>query len=186
MIHPLLTFLVAALTLPLVQPTSASAAETLRGRLDFEAVTNVNMFHFAGGASFASPLERKGASLSHLEIRIPIKDLTTGMDIRDKHMRERVFTADDGTTPDLVFKSASSSCTGPEDAGERACTVSGSLDFRGKSNPVEFKLSLRGGKKASGTMSIDVLAYGVKPEQLKWTNIKVTPAVPVRFEASIE
>ena len=114
----------------------AARAETIQhGKVEFLAVTNVKMFRFTGTAKeFQAKIDRKGAQLNALEIRIPVSSLKTGMEIRDKHTVERVFTAD-GSTPDIVFTADKSSCGAGASPSEQLCRVNGQLSFRGQRAP---------------------------------------------------
>jgi polyisoprenoid-binding protein YceI len=156
------------------------------GKVAFEANTNVKMFHFKGEAGdVKSKVDLQGDKLKDLEIRIPVDSLKTGMEIRDKHMRERIFTAEDGSTPDIVFTSSSATCQPPSGDTEQ-CSLSGQLSFRGKTRPFTFEVSYKDAKKVSGHAVIDVLEYGVSEQALAWANVKVDPKTPVEFELSLQ
>jgi polyisoprenoid-binding protein YceI len=166
--------------------SAAQAAPVQVGKLAFVAETNVKMFRFSGKAeAVQSKLEREGSKLTALEIRVPVAQLTTGMDIRDKHMHERIFVASDGTSPDIVFTASSGTCQPQASAGEELCTVSGKLSFRGTTRDFPLTLILKDGRKAIGKAVIDVLEFGVKPEALAWTSIKVNPRTQVDFEVEL-
>jgi polyisoprenoid-binding protein YceI len=156
------------------------------GKVSFEAKTNVRMFHFSGEAGqIQSKVDVEGDQVRNLEIRIPVESLKTGMEIRDKHMRERVFTASDGSTPDIVFSSTSAKCQ-PPSGGAETCSLSGQLSFRGMSRPFTFEVSYKDGKRVEGHAVIDVTEYGVTDQALSWANVKVDPKTPVEFELSLQ
>ena len=164
--------------------SSAAPAETLKGRISFTAETNVKMFRFKAETSdFLARIARTGSDLSSLEIRIPVASLKTGMNLRDKHTNERIFTASDGSLPDVVFKAEKASCTGSE--AERKCEVPGELSFRGVEKPAVVSLTLKDGKELEGGTLVDVLDFGVKPEHLTWTTVRVNSKVPVSFEGEL-
>ncbi len=169
----------------LAMSATAQAAPVKVGKLAFVAETNVKMFRFAGQASTVqSKVERTGNQLKSLEIRVPIAQLTTGMDIRDKHMRERIFHAPDGSQPDIVFTASAGGCE-QKAPSEELCTVTGKLSFRGTTKEFPLTLTLKGGNAASGTAVIDVTEFGVKPEALAWTTIRVNPKTKVEFEVEL-
>src|SRR6266567_7453906 len=53
----------------------------------------------------------EGLHVENVEATVPVKSILTGMAIRDEHMRRYIFTASDGTTPDLHFAGADALCT---------------------------------------------------------------------------
>jgi polyisoprenoid-binding protein YceI len=167
-------------------PSIAWTLETARikGTVGFLAETNVKMFRFKGESSelAQSKLSLEGGNrIAALEVRVPVASLKTGMDIRDKHTVERVFTSADGSTPDIVFTAGAGSCV----PGEK-CEVSGTLSFRGVRRPLRLNLALdKDGARLRGDAVIDVLDFGVKPEALAWTQVHVENKVPVTFEAEI-
>jgi polyisoprenoid-binding protein YceI len=166
--------------------TTSFAATAQLGKVAFEANTNVKMFHFKGEAGdLKSKVEIEADKLKDLEIRIPVDSLKTGMEIRDKHMRERVFTAPDGSTPDIVFTSTSASCQAAA-GGVQNCSVSGQLSFRGITKPFTFEVAYKDSKQVSGHAVVDVLDYGVTEQALAWANVKVDPKTPVEFELSLQ
>ena len=42
--------------------------------------------------------------LQDIDARVDAKTLSTGMGIRDQHMGEKIFTAEDGSVPELRFE----------------------------------------------------------------------------------
>ncbi len=162
------------------------------GRVEFIAETSVKMFRFKGETkNFQSRLERTGNHLISLEVRIPTESLKTGMEIRDKHMRERIFTSKDGLIPDIVFKAGPSDCLSPErtptdSSKEQLCEINGSLSFRGQQHPIKLAMTLKDGFTVEGKALVDVLDFGVSPDVLKWTGVIVDHKVWVNFEAKIK
>jgi polyisoprenoid-binding protein YceI len=165
---------------------SVQAAETIQGKVQFVADTNVKMFRFKGSSDFESQIERSGNEIKKLEVRISPASLKTGMEIRDEHMRKRIFTGADGVVSDIVFKGTKSDCKPGEGSNEQKCEVNGLLSFRGQEHQAKLPLTLKEGAKVEGSLQIDVLEFGVAPELLNWTNVKVDPKVPVTFEAKIK
>jgi polyisoprenoid-binding protein YceI len=175
-----------ALAMALALGATGAHADTAQlGKVEFLAQTNIKMFQFKGEAGeLKSKVERKGDALTALEIRIPVEALKTGMEIRDKHMRERIFTADDGSTPDIVFTSASASCQG--DGKEKTCALNGELSFRGKTQPFTLSVTLTGDNQVTGHAVIDVLQFGVAEKALAWANVKVDPKTAIDFELRLQ
>lgn len=180
-------WLVAALV-PVMFAASASA-ESVSGTLSFIAPTNVKMFKFSGETKeFASSIVRKGLSLSSLEISVPVENLKTGMEIRDKHMRERIFKAPDGTEPQIVFRAKQSSCK-PSEGGAQACDIPGTLAFRGQERPYVLHgvVTASGpGLRVKAHGLIDVIDFGVDPAKLKWTNIAVDRNAVIDLDVEVK
>lgn len=181
--HPFPYFAALALTL-----LAASArAETLQGKIEFTAVSNVKMFKFNGASStFESKVERTGNQLKSLELRVPVSSITTGMGVRDEHMKKRIFTAPDSTTPDIVFKADKSDCKPGASASEQNCLVQGKLTIRGQEQPFPLSVVLKDGKTVTGEATIDVLQFGVTPENLSWTTVKVNKDTKLNFEVTLQ
>jgi polyisoprenoid-binding protein YceI len=171
-------------------PIGNARAETVQGAITFLAQTNVPGFKFSGETKeFASRIERKGMALGSLEVKIPVDSLKTGMEVRDKHMRERVFAAADGTLPDIVFKAGKSACHPAGDAGAQDCEITGTLSLRGESKPYVLKASVTPSGAALRVKShalVDVLQFGVAPEKLKWTKIEVNKDAVIDFDVEVK
>jgi len=90
------------------------------GSVKFTASTNVRMFRFSGDVKeLSSTLIRKNGKLSSFELHIPVKSIKTGMDIRDKHTQERIFTAADGSLPDISYVATQAECNAGASASEQ-------------------------------------------------------------------
>jgi polyisoprenoid-binding protein YceI len=167
--------------------TANSWADTVQlGNIKFTANTNVRMFKFTGEVKdLTSSLARTNGTLSSFALTIPVKSIKTGMDIRDKHMQERVFTASDNTLPDITYKATSADCKPGASATEQVCVVAGQMSIRGETKPYPLTLTLNG-SKISGSTDIDVFQFGVKPELLQYSEIKVDNKVHLDFEVKIQ
>ena len=160
----------------LAQPTFADSVAL--GKVEFLVDTNVKMFKFKGEAGeLQSKLERTGASLKHVELTIPVQSLKTGMDLRDRHMRERIFTTTDGKTPDIVFKADSADCTS-------ACSVTGTLTIRGQTRPQLIQLTLKDPTHVEGTAKVELSKFGIEaPSQ---AGVKVADGVDIKFNVELK
>jgi len=156
------------------------------GKVSFTAETNVKMFKFTGNATdLHSKFQRDGESLSSFELSIPVAALKTGMDIRDRHMQERVFTTDSGSMPDIVFKSSQSTCGAGDSKTERKCEIQGFLTIRGQEKPYLLSLVIKDGNQAMGHAVIDVTQFGVTDKALSYEGIKVNPKVVLDFQVTV-
>jgi polyisoprenoid-binding protein YceI len=124
-----------------------------------------------------------GLQLEHIDARLPVQTLVTGMGLRDSHMRKYVFTTADGQVPDLHFEGANATCAGS--AKDTTCQVAGMLSIRGVARPFVLPLKIRedgGGFKASGDGVVKLSAYGI--EQPSELGVKMTDDVQLHFDFS--
>lgn len=165
-----------------------ASAETVKlGKVAFLAETNVKMFRFTGEAhELQAKIQRNGNQLSQLEIRIPVASIKTGMEIRDKHMVERIFTAVDGSTPDIVYVADKSDCKPGASSQEQSCVLSGKLTLRGEQKDFPLTVSFKDGSKVQGHAEINVLDFGVDPQTLLYSGIHVANKTSVDFEVSLQ
>ncbi len=74
------------------------------GSVEFEAPVNIKALSIHGKANqLTGSLLLDGLNLKEINIKIPINSLSTGMKVRDKHMRQRIFQTEDGKFPDIEF-----------------------------------------------------------------------------------
>jgi polyisoprenoid-binding protein YceI len=175
-----------------------AAAETLGreevveigGTAEFEAPTNMPAVSVKGKSGAAQgrvtvSSQPDGLLLEHIEASIPIKSLTTGMAVRDEHMRKYVFTAADGRAPDLRFEAGKAECSGRAGSQEFVCQVSGSLSIRDIARPLAIHLKVRqtSGQlsfKAAGEAVVKLSDYEIpQPSQF---GVKISNEVKLRLE----
>ena len=168
--------------------SAGALAETAKlGKVEFIAETNVKMFRFTGEAhELQAKIQRKGNQLIQLEIRIPVASIKTGMEIRDKHTVERIFTAADGSTPDILYSADKSDCKPGASSTEQICLLDGKLTIRGSQKPFPLTVSFKDDNKVQGHAIINVLDFGVDPNTLMYTGIHVDKNVAVDFEVSLQ
>jgi len=165
----------------------AHAENVKLGHVTFLATTNVKMFSFKGEVhEMQAKIQRSGNQLTELEIRIPVNSIKTGMEIRDKHTVERIFTAADGSTPDIVYIADKSACTPGGAATVQSCVLDGKLTIRGQQKPYPLTISLKDGTQVSGHADINVLDFGVDPQLLEYTGIHVNKIAGVDFEVNLQ
>jgi polyisoprenoid-binding protein YceI len=129
------------------------------GQVEFTAVTNLPALevHGRGQLLHASAVVRRDGRrifLQKLEARMPVDRLSTGMSVRDKHMRERVFVRPDGSAPDLAFLAEQAVCS----TGAAPCVVTGQLSIRGEPRPFSVSLTL---EAVDGDRTVRVRGDGV-------------------------
>jgi polyisoprenoid-binding protein YceI len=160
------------------QTRDASNVE-IRGTATFHSATTVPMINIHGKSSALegrARIRHEGDSLvvEQLEAVVPIKTLSTGMGLRDEHMRKQVFTTPDGTLPDMRFVADRVVCAGGGGA-TRTCQLSGELTIRGTARPFGMALDVKGEGaefRAAGDGIAKLSAYGIPaPSQLGVTTM---------------
>lgn len=104
----------------------------------FHAKVNVGAFDIKGDVNqLDGKAELDKNQIKKISMKIPISALTTHIGLRDKHMREKIFTNPKNEAPPILFDSESVECK-PKDAKDTQklnCKVVGSLTIRGVSKP---------------------------------------------------
>lgn len=185
--HPLQIVKVTPLLLVLAGIASSSADSIHPTKVQFVANTNVKMFKFTGEAKdMTSTVARADGSLRSFEFAIPISAIKTGMDVRDKHMVERIFTTAEGKTPDVGYRSKKVECKPANEPGTQTCSISGDLTIRGQTKDFPLVATLKNGSDVTGRATIDVLQFGVNPDSLKYAKVVVENQVALEFEAKLQ
>jgi polyisoprenoid-binding protein YceI len=168
---------------------SAAAPVTVKvadGNTSFLASTNIPAVTVHGKSKeltgFATlQHQHAGLVLEELQARLSVQSLSTGMGLRDRHMRELVFTAD-GKAPDLVFRAERTECT--PHAGAFSCSVRGDLSIRGTAKPFDAVLKVReegsGRFHAVGEGSVRLKDYGIDPPSQ--FGVRVKDEIQLKFE----
>jgi polyisoprenoid-binding protein YceI len=131
----------------LAQARDVSMVEIRGGTATFDAATNVPVIGIHGKSTALEGRARiwqDGDNLvvDRLEAVLPIRTLSTGMGLRDEHMRKHVFTTADGTIPDMRFVADRVVCTG-SNGTKRTCRLSGELTIRGTARPFTIALDVK-------------------------------------------
>lgn len=148
----------------------AATVEVQGGTATFDVGTNVSAISVHGKSTNLrgrAQIRQAGDAIAigELEATLPVTTITTGMGLRDSHMRKYVFTTGDGQTPDLTFVADSAECAAAA-AGRSTCTVSGQLAIRGTPKPFAITLNvskLGDGYHAAGEGTVKLSAYGIPP-----------------------
>ncbi len=179
--------------------TMATGADTGRpatlrvdsGTVAFDASTNFSAVSVHGKANTLQGrvrLRQDGAKwlIEEVTAKVPVVSLSTGMGLRDEHMRKYIFTTTDGQVPDLQFTGQSQSC--PLEPGkETICTVAGKLAVRGLEKPFGLTLKIRPdgagaalAYRASGEGTVKLSDFGIeRPSQF---GVKCADEVKIRLE----
>ncbi len=105
--HQIPTHTLLVLSLSIFALSHNSYAVSFQGNIEtlrFEAKTNIPAVKVIGEVPKTTiSLNVDGTELKNAETKIPVDDLKTGMAIRDRHMKERIFQTPDGKFPDIKF-----------------------------------------------------------------------------------
>ncbi|HEY1305342.1 MAG TPA: YceI family protein [Vicinamibacterales bacterium] len=157
-------------------PSSADAAvvEVSGGTATFDIGTSISAINVHGKSVNLRARARVHRSadtmtIEQLQATLPVSTLTTGIALRDEHMKKYVFTTADGQVPDVTFAADKADCS----SGKRdnaICQVSGALSIRGTARPFAMALKItKAGDayKAAGDGTVKLSAYGIPaPSQL--------------------
>src|SRR5262245_23514399 len=105
-------------------------------------------------------------NLENIQAAADAKTFTTGMALRDGHMRSKIFTLADGTMPSVQFSSGKATCPKPQPHREAACSVSGQLTLRGTTRPFTIDLNIKdegSGYRINGRSGLMLSAFGIEP-----------------------
>jgi polyisoprenoid-binding protein YceI len=172
--HTLLAFTLLIFAAPSWADDSAELRVT-GGSVKFAVTTNILAVsvHGESKAMTASlTLHRMGNQIELENVRATVtpESLTTGMSLRDQHMRKKIFALEDATMPALEFISGKVRCPEPAPGQEAVCTVPGELVLRGARRPFTFSFKVRTeGKtyRVSADSVLSLSAFGIeRPCQL--------------------
>ena len=154
---------------------AAAVVQVLGGTATFEAGTNISAINVHGKSDSLegrAQVRHSGDAIAieQLEATLPVKTITTGLGLRDEHMRKYVFTTGDGQTPDLKYTADKAECSPAGRGGESTCAVSGQLAIRGTERPFNITLRVKkagDGYRAAGDAIVKLSTYGIsRPSQL--------------------
>jgi polyisoprenoid-binding protein YceI len=116
-------------------------------------------------------------------VTVPLGKLTTGIELRDKHMKESLGV---DTYPDASLEVTRSSLKFPSGDKEVSEDTKGTFKLHGKSKEVTFHYTARqdGGKYAvTGTAKINMTDYGITAPSYLGVSVKPEVDVKVSFKA---
>lgn len=166
---------------------SPTTVAVLKGTASFDSATNVPAVSVHGKSADLQGhaqihLTGDGLKLERVEARLPVKTITTGLGMRDAHMRQYIFTTPDGQIPDVTFFANQAACAA---AGREAstCSLAGQLTIRDTARPfnIVLKVTKNGTEyKAVGDGAVTLSTYGIeRPSQL---GVMSTDDVKVHLE----
>jgi polyisoprenoid-binding protein YceI len=145
------------------------------GVVQFDSDTNLPVVSVHGKANTLRADVRAGRTADALQIEqiqasLAVNSISTGMGLRDEHMRKYIFTKTDGSVPDLQFKASNLRCA-VQAGKETPCAINGTLSIRGVEKPfaITLKVKSEAGSvfKAAGSAALKLSDYGIeRPSQL--------------------
>jgi polyisoprenoid-binding protein YceI len=148
---------------------SPSMVDVRGGTASFDAATNISAFGIHGKSTSLEGRARinrgaNGLVIEAIEAGLAVKTLSTGMRLRDEHMRKYVFATADNQVPDLRFTGDKAVCSGSD--AQSTCTISGQLAIRGAPRPFSMALKVTrdgSGYRAVGDGTVKLSEYGIPP-----------------------
>jgi polyisoprenoid-binding protein YceI len=157
------------------------------GSVTFDVGTNISAVSVHGKSASVRGLVRArkdGGQLIVDEVNatLPVDALTTGMGLRDEHMKKYIFTTQDHQTPDIRFTGVNVAC--PMDAGgDAACKFAGKMSIRGVEKPLTISLKVKASGtsyRATGDGAVKLSDYGIeRPSQF---GVKCADDVKIHIE----
>lgn len=121
----------------------------------------------------------------NVTVTVPLSNLKTGIDLRDRHMREKYLEV--GKYPNAELVVAKSAIRMPAAGGDSSGDASGTMKLHGKTKAVSFHYVARregGAMKVGGTVRVDMRDYGIDMPSYMGVNVKPEVDVEVKFGAS--
>ena len=140
-------------------------------KLTFTVGSNVPLLKVTGSSGAVSgggegTVNGDTAVVTNLRFELDPKTLKTGMTLRDQHMREKVFTAADGSIPAVVLRADRVQAKLNPQTAKWEGKLNGQLTIRGVTRPISFTASAeKNGEGAVVTAqgTVKTSDFGVKP-----------------------
>ena len=161
--------LLAALALPF----AAQAALVRTGDAEVHFVATGPAGLRINGKGYDLQVSDSGAVI---KLTIPLAGLKTGIELRDRHLKEKCLHVTQH--PNAVLEVQRASIKQPPSGGSVSAEVDGTLTLHGTTKPIRFKYAAQheGGRiKVEGGLRIDIRAFGI-PEP-NYLGLKVKPEV---------
>jgi polyisoprenoid-binding protein YceI len=146
-------------------------------------------FHASGpagmrinGTTHDLDVDDRGASIV---IRVPLANLTTGIGLRDHHMRDKYLQV--GSYPNAELTVPRNAISFPAGNGTSSGNATGSMALHGHSKNVNFHYTLArsGGQlRVAGTTTVNMRDYGIVVPSYLGITVKPDVDVEVQFTAS--
>lgn len=148
----------------------AEPFEVRGGNVVFDVSTNVSALSVHGKstaleARFEVQRTAENLVVGRIAASVGPASLTTGMSLRDEHMRKYIFTTGDGQMPELRFVAERALCPPAAPGKEVSCRFEGSLAIRGVTKPFTMSMKLKEENaqtfRAAGDTVVKLADYGI-------------------------
>jgi hypothetical protein len=170
---------------------SFGKSASFKPKLEFNVLTNVPAVEFSGELTGSGKflmnhtVDKNGAEVVSMEsVSIPIKSLTTGIDMRDEHMWDKIFKDKAGLMPNLELVSKSA-C--PIKSGKNICQIKGIISFAGKSSELLAKVVITKSEaliKMDSNFSISLTKMGITPPSYMGVTVEDNVEVKMELEST--
>ena len=165
----------------LAVPLAASAAFRASGspNVSFSATGPVGM-RIDGSTHDLSVIDDG----THVTVRVGLRTLSTGIDLRDRHMRDRYLEVGRFPNAELVVERSALRVptTAPVSGNAR-----GTFRLHGRTRPVQFRYEARRqgtSIRVTGRASIDMTQYGIEAPSYMGVTVRSNVDINVRFAVS--
>jgi polyisoprenoid-binding protein YceI len=119
----------------------------------------------------------------HVVVTVPLASLTTGIALRDKHMREKYLEV--AKYPEAQLKVPRDALVFPSASSPSSRTLDGHLTIHGRTRPTSFRYEAsRHGDvfRVAGTVRVDMTDHGIEQPSFMGVKVAKDVSVNVRFE----
>ena len=173
-------FVIAVATLAFPLAADAKLARTGSPSVSFTAVGPAGL-KIVGTTSDLDVVD----DASSVTITVPLANLTTGIALRDRHMREKYLQVQN--YPNATLKVDRASVKFPAPGAESSGDAQGTMAIHGKTHPVSFHYTAKkegAGYAVSGSVHLDMKDYGIDVPSYLGVTVKPDVDVAVRFVAN--
>ena len=147
----------------------ASNEALFQGHISIDINTNIPGFNFKGKTKQKVSVKTKenGEKISSVQLEIDPSLLDTGISLRNKHMKEKVFK-----NKKIIFNSSQIVC-----ASKKKCTITGSLKIG--ENTKKLDLTVDKISKDKFSLKQDLSLKAMKVQKLEFMKLKVLDNVTI-------
>ena len=121
----------------------------------------------------------------NIAVTVPLGRLTTGIDLRDKHMREKYLEVP--KYPNAVLTVQRSALTLPAASQSGTFETNGTLTIHGTTKPVHLRYTAKHDAQTSyaisSSLTLDMTDYGIEKPGYKGLSVKPSVDLSVSFSA---
>ncbi len=163
----------AVLAFSTLPAASLAAVQGSGGSVTFDAKGPAG-FNLEGKTSEVSVSETAGS----VRVSVGLATLDTGIDLRNRHMREKYLEVQ--KYPSAVLVVDRSTLRLPDDGRDSSGAANGTMTIHGQSHPVSFEYKVHRARDAfdvTGTVHVNMNAYGIQVPS--YLGITVKPDVDI-------